>query len=254
MLVGHSEMPAVNNNNVAQIEWLELGIALLPMTIVFAILFRWSERGWTALYSTSRMLLQLIVVGYFLVFIFTTNYASVVCLVMAVMLLVASWISLGPVSQVRTRLYPYVLGALTLGGGLTLGTITQGVLQLDPWYEPRYMVPLAGMIFANSMNTVSLGAERYMAEINSGIPEDDAKKIAFRTGMIPVINSMFAVGLVALPGMMTGQILSGVSPLIAARYQIVVMCMLFAASGLSAAIFLQWVSKSTVLAPTDSKR
>ena len=65
------------------------------------------------------------------------------------------------------------------------------------------------------------------------------------TGMIPVINSLFAVGLVALPGMMTGQILSGVSPLIAVRYQIMVMCMMFGGAGLSAAVFCGiWVAHS----------
>jgi len=69
--------------------------------------------------------------------------------------------------------------------------------------------------------------------------------------MIPVINSMFAVGLVALPGMMTGQILSGVSPLIAVRYQIVVMCMLFAASGICAAIYLVLVSRRIASAGSE---
>ena len=61
---------------------------------------------------------------------------------------------------------------------------------------------------------------------------------AYHAAMIPVINSLFAVGLVSLPGMMTGQILSGVSPLIAARYQIMVMCMIFASAGISTAVFL----------------
>ena len=93
------------------------------------------------------------------------------------------------------------------------------------------------------MNTVSVAAERFESEMTNGSSLDMAKHIAFQTGMIPVINTMFAVGLVALPGMMTGQILSGVSPLVAARYQIVVMAMLFAASGLSAAIFLQLRSR-----------
>lgn len=230
------------NSNVVQIEWLEIGIAMLPMILVIVILFRWSTRGWTAIYSIARMLVQLIVIGYFLVFIFNATNAWFICLVLAVMLLVASWISLGPVNQNWRLLYPSVLIALTIGGGITLFTVTWGVLHLDPWYAPRYMVPLAGMIFANSMNTVSIAAERFESEVSNAKPVDASKKVAFHAGMIPVINSMFAVGLVALPGMMTGQILSGISPLIAARYQIVVMTMLFAASGLSAAIYLQLVS------------
>lgn len=230
------------NSNVVQIEWLEIGIAMLPMILVIAILFRWSGRGGRAIYSIVRMLLQLIAIGYVLVFIFDATDAWIICLVLAVMLLVASWISLEPVDQGRRLLYPSVLFALTVGGGTTLATVTWGVLHLDPWYDPRYMVPLAGMIFANSMNTVSVSAERFESETANGLSVEAAKRIALQTGMIPVINSMFAVGLVALPGMMTGQILAGVSPLVAARYQIVVMSMLFAASGLSAAIYLQLVS------------
>ena len=241
------------SSNVIQIEWLQIGIALLPMTLVVFILFRWTTQALTSVYSIARMLIQLIVIGYFLVYIFSATDPWVICGVLTVMLFVASWISLGPVKQRRRQLYPKVLFALAAGGGMTLLTVTFGVLNLDPWYEPRYIIPLGGMIFANSMNTVSISAERFESEVSNGQLVDTAKRIAFQTGMIPVINSMFAVGLVALPGMMTGQILSGISPLIAARYQIVVMAMLFAASGLSAAIYLQLVNqmarKNTPKAP-----
>jgi len=230
------------NNTVIQLEWFDITIALLPMAIVVAILYRWSDKAWTATYSIARMLIQLVVIGYFLVFIFEATEAWVISLVLLVMLTVASWIALMPISQSRSSLYPLVLFALLLGGGITLFTVTIGVLHLDPWYDPRFMIPLAGMIFANSMNTVSVAAERFESEMTNGSSLDPAKHIAFQTGIIPLINTIFAVGLVALPGMMTGQILSGVSPLVAARSQIVVMAMLFAASGLSAAIFLQLLS------------
>ncbi|MEH6556723.1 MAG: ABC transporter permease [Oceanicoccus sp.] len=233
------------NTSVMQIEWLNIGIALLPMIPVVALLFFWSERGWTAIYSIARMLIQLVVIGYFLVYIFDTNNAWVICLVLTIMLIMASWISLSPVSQFRRQLYPRVFLALALGGGSTLLIVAFGVLDLEPWYEPRYMVPLAGMIFANSMNTVSIAAERFESEIARGQYMDAAKRISFQAGMIPVINSMFAVGIVALPGMMTGQILSGITPIVAARYQIVVMAMLFSASGLSAALYLQLVCQSS---------
>jgi putative ABC transport system permease protein len=74
-----------------------------------------------------------------------------------------------------------------------------------------------------------------------------ARDVAFRTSMIPVINSFLAVGLISLPGMMTGQILSGVSPLIAARYQIMVMCMIFGAAGLSTVILLALLRRNRSL-------
>jgi putative ABC transport system permease protein len=94
------------------------------------------------------------------------------------------------------------------------------------------------MIFASAMNTVSLAAERLEAEIGRGVARKEARRLAYSAALIPLLNILFAVGLVSLPGMMTGQILSGISPLIAVRYQIMVMCMLTGASGISAAIYL----------------
>ena len=99
------------------------------------------------------------------------------------------------------------------------------------------------MIFANSMNAVSLAAERLFAEMERGVSFKEARKKALQAALIPITNSLFAVGLVSIPGMMTGQILSGVSPFIAARYQIMVMCMIFGSAGLSTALFL-WLAKS----------
>jgi len=112
------------------------------------------------------------------------------------------------------------------------------VIDIDPWFLPRYMVPLAGMVFAGSMNAVSLAAERLESELARSVEFTEARATALNASLIPLINSLFAVGLVSLPGMMTGQILSGVSPIVAAKYQIVVMCMLFGASGMSATIYL----------------
>ena len=112
------------------------------------------------------------------------------------------------------------------------------VLDLHPWYWPRYVIPLAGMIFTNAMNSVSLAAERFEAELKRDVAYNEARAIALRASLIPITNSLFAVGLVSLPGMMTGQILSGISPLIAARYQIMVMCMVYGAAGISSASFL----------------
>ena len=134
--------------------------------------------------------------------------------------------------------FKYAFVAIVFGGGPILFMVTQLILQLDPWYTPRFIIPLAGMIFSSAMNGVSLASERMQAEINRGINYSDAERIAFNASLIPIINSLFAVGLVSLPGMMTGQILSGVSPLISVRYQIIVMCMIFSSVGLSSFIFL----------------
>ena len=131
-----------------------------------------------------------------------------------------------------------------IGGVSTLFLVTVLVLDVTPWFSPRHVIPLGGMIFAGSMNAVSLAAERYAAERHSGRLNRDARQQALEAALIPMINSLFAVGLVSLPGMMTGQILSGTSPLVAARYQIVVMCMLLGASGISAAVYLAMTESS----------
>jgi putative ABC transport system permease protein len=128
--------------------------------------------------------------------------------------------------------------AIAAGGGITFVLVTQFVLDLEPWYNARFAIPLAGMIFANAMTSVSLAAERCFAELDRGVDYAEARRTALGAALIPITNSMLAVGLVSLPGMMTGQILSGVDPLVAVRYQIVVMCMVYAAAGLAAAGFL----------------
>jgi putative ABC transport system permease protein len=184
------------------------------------------------------MLLQLLMLGYVLVYIFETETPLVVLLTLAAMLVAASWISLRVSVKDRRRLMPKVLLSVIVGGGLTLIVITQGVLQLHPWYEPRIVVPLAGMIFSNCMNSISLAVERFQSETARGEHHDVARKTALEAALIPITNSLFAVGLVSIPGMMTGQVLAGESPQIAARYQIMVMCMMFASSGLSASISL----------------
>lgn len=238
-------------NAVITLTLPQLALALVPVAITLLILFKWSLGTGTAMYALGRMLLQLLLIGYVLAWIFGAGNGWLIMLVLGVMLLAASWIALGTVREQRWLLLGMSLASITVGGGLTLALITQVVLQLDPWYLPRYMVPLAGMVFANAMTAVSLAAERLYAEIGHGLGWAEARLVAYQAAMIPVINSLFAVGLVSLPGMMTGQILSGVSPLIAARYQIMVMCMIFASAGISTAIFLA-LSRRRVLVATGS--
>jgi putative ABC transport system permease protein len=226
------------NNSVEWIPVWNLTLAFIPVLAVLIVIYRWRLDGRGALYAVARMLIQLLLVGYVLLYIFEAENAPVIAVVLAVMLFVSSWIALRPVAESRRKLYGRAFLSIAVGGGATLILITQGVLQLEPWFWPRYVVPLAGMIFASAMNAVSLAAERFEAESLAGSGYQAARRTAFRAGLIPITNSLLAVGLVSLPGMMTGQILSGVSPLVAARYQIMVMCMIFGAAGISSAIYL----------------
>lgn len=223
-----------------------LALAFVPVLLVLGIFFYWQLDVKKASYALARMLLQLLAVGYVLTYIFDTNLSLVVMAVMLVMVVVSSWIALNTVPEQRRALFIYALVAIAVGGGLTLVVISQWVLAIDPWYAPQYLIPLGGMVFANAMTAISLCAERYFAERKHTDSFVEARSVAFNAALIPVVNSLFAVGLVSLPGMMTGQILSGVSPLIAVRYQIMVMCMIFSASGLSVALFLVLLRKTSL--------
>lgn len=214
-----------------------LVISLVPVIFVLGILYRWTIDTGTALYAVARMVIQLLLVGYVLAFVFGANHPFIVLATLSLMLGAASWIALRPLRPTHPAIYGQVLLSIGAGGVLTLVLVTQAVLAVDVWYEPSVVIPLGGMIFATSMNTVSLAAERYAVETSRGGPLA-ARQIALRSALIPQVNSLLAVGLVSFPGMMTGQILSGVSPMIAVRYQIMVMSMLFGSAGISAACYL----------------
>ena len=216
----------------------DIAVAFIPVLVTLVIIFYWSTGMRQASVAMARMLLQLLLIGYALEFIFGSNNEWVIIAVLCFMLTAASWIALGSLPVKRSSLLAHSLIAIAVSGLFNLSLITQGVLHIDPWYQPAVMIPLAGMIFSNSMNCVSLAGERLFSELSHHRDYSRARNTAFQAAMIPITNSLLAVGLVSLPGMMTGQILAGTSPLIAARYQIIVMCMIFSSAGISTALFL----------------
>jgi len=219
-----------------------LMIILTPALLVVIILWRWSADAKSSVYALARMIIQLCLIGYALNYIFASQHAGLVLLVLSVMLGVSSWIALRSVPDKRFALYWRALLATFIVNVSLLVLITQVVLTSQPWFAPSIVIPLAGMVFAVGMNAISLFAERYFSELaNPSQDQQRARNTAYTATLIPTINSLLAVGLVSLPGMMTGQILSGVSPLIAVRYQIMIMLMLFASSGLTAALFYTFI-------------
>ncbi len=229
--------------SIATIPLTSLALLLVPVAAVLWIQYRWSLDYKEGLYAVGRMLGQLLIIGYFLGSIFNSESAWVIVLILSIMVIASSWIALRTVKMNRKQLFIIVLISILVGSGSVLLLVTQGVLQIDPWYKATIMIPLAGMIFSNALNSISLAAERFNDEYSRGKAYEAARNIAYQTALIPIINALFAVGLVSLPGMMTGQILSGVDPLIAARYQIMVMAMIFASGGLSTAIYLLLLKK-----------
>jgi len=238
-------------SSIPEIPLVRLLIAFVPVAVAIVILVRYSLGAWNGLYATARMLIQLLVIGYVLSYIFDTDQPYIVLAVLLVMMAVASWIALRPLAPRTPARYAVAFGAVAGSGLLTLALVSQGVLDLEPWFDPRFMIPLGGMIFSAAMNAVSLAAERYDAELQTGADAAAALPNALNAALIPQVNTLLAVGLVALPGMMTGQILAGVEPLIAVRYQIMVMCMLFGVTAMSAAAYLVFAARLPVTEKGD---
>tara|TARA_B100001750_G_scaffold234784_1_gene236526 strand:- start:28 stop:744 length:717 start_codon:yes stop_codon:yes gene_type:complete len=235
------------NNTTTLIPVANLTVGLIPACAVLIVLFLWKHEYPKALYAFGRMVLQLMLIGYFLNHLFGSDSAALAVTVLAIMLIAASWISIRSSKQDFRRSYPITFASIAIGGGTTLIVVTQGVLVLDPWYQASVMIPLAGMIFSSAMNSVSLTVERFNAELRQGKEYYQARATALQAALIPITNSLLAVGLVSLPGMMTGQILSGVEPLIAVRYQIMVMCMAYGSAGISTICYLTLARKMTIL-------
>jgi len=215
-----------------------LMLGFIPVIILIGIMYFWGLKISNSIYANFRMLIQLLLIGYVLTFIFETDEPIIIALVVLFMILMSAWIAMRPLKE--KGVYPFVIIfiSLALSGLAVLFLISQFIVDLPRWFEPSFVVPIAGMIFANSMNTVSLAGERFFIEKDHGKDYLSSRKIALETALIPQVNALFAVGLVSLPGMMTGQILSGIEPLMAARYQIMVMCMIFSTAGLSAVTYM----------------
>lgn len=202
---------------------------------------------WRLLVAASRTVLQLFVLGLVLRFVFEPSSHWLLALIVAVMLLAASHAAVQRSERRFPGLTILALTCLAVSAMFTTVVVTGLVVGVDPWYEPRYMIPLLGMILGNGLTGVSLCVDSLLASLHDSrghIEMDLAMgatrweaargplRDAVRRGMIPILNSMSVVGIVAIPGMMTGQILAGADPAEAAKYQIVVMFMIAAATSL----------------------
>ncbi len=192
------------------------------------------------LIASLRMVVQLLLLGLVLKFIFETVSPLFTLLAALVMIMFAGYEIFARQERRLSGWWGYGIGTGCILFGGALVTVYALVTQLepDPWYHPRYALPLLGMILGNMMTGIALGlttlSNRAVRERNSietmlalGFPRADAfrplVREAMRAGMIPIINSMSAVGLVSIPGMMTGQILAGADPWDAIKYQILIM-------------------------------
>ena len=191
--------------------------------------------------ATLRTVVQLLGVGYILAMIFELKNAIAVLLVLMVMLTIATITARNRIGKKIPQIVPVLFGSLFFSTSLTLIYTNLLIIQPDTWYEPQYLIPLAGIVLGNAMNGAAIAGERLVSTINTSRLEIETylslgatpqqavttyRKEAIRAGLIPTLNQMMVVGIVTLPGMITGQLLSGIDPLDAASYQILIMLML----------------------------
>jgi putative ABC transport system permease protein len=210
---------------------------LIPLAITWYFYKKWIGDSLEIIKATARMTIQLLLIGYVLIYIFQNDNSIIGLIIILFMVSVSSFISFRNISNKSFNEYKNIFLSILVSGSFNLILVLLFVLQLEKLYIPQYVIPIAGMIFANSMNSISLVAERFEKESKNNT-YIDARNTAFKAALIPQINSFLAVGLVSLPGMMTGQILSGVDPLIAVRYQIMVMAMILGSATISNIIYL----------------
>lgn len=230
-------------------------LAALALVFLAAIISRWQKLDLEKdiLTASVRAFVQLIAIGYALTLIFTINSPPAILSLLAVMTLIA-----GYTAGKRGRGVPHsgrvALLSIGFGAALTLGLlVVLGVFE----FTAQQIIPIAGMVIGNSMNVCSLVMGRVRDEINGRAPEIEAAlalgatgrkaahpylRTALHAGMTPIVDSTKTVGLIQLPGAMTGMILAGASPMEAVQLQIIVMYMLIGAASFTglAAVWLTY--------------
>lgn len=194
-----------------------------------------------------RMVVQLLLLGYVLVPVFQWAHPLPVMAVCLGMLVMATRAAIKRPSRRWRGMAPTTFFALALGAGVSALVGTMLVIRPDPWWTPRFFIPVLGMILGNGLTGISLGLDRCLASFDEhrdrveawlamgATPWEAARPVvaeAVRTGLIPIMNTMTVVGVVSIPGMMTGQLLGGTPPGLAARYQIAIICLIAGATAI----------------------
>ena len=229
---------------------LSLAAILLLIPAIISIALKLGLEKNLAVASV-RTVVQLAFLGLILEWVFSADRWFFVVPMLAVMLFFAARAGVKRSSRRFPGAYLAAFGALALATSVTTFSVTEIVIGVDHWYEPQYVIPLLGMLLGNGLTGISLGLDRMLSDMTAQRRAIEARlalgatlwraclpwvREGVRNGMIPIINSMMIVGLVSLPGMMTGQILAGVPPADAVAYQILIMFMIAAATALGVII------------------
>lgn len=227
--------------NIIKLDLIDLAIAVGLMGIAIG-LSAWERIGLelNLALATGRTILQLVVLGYVLEFIFAVDNLWVVLAILSVMLTISAIVARNRISQKIPQILPLVWGSLLVSTALVTFYTIILIIQPDRW-SPRYVIPLAGLVLGNAVDAAAIAGERLVSTINANqleiethlslgaTPEQAVsqyRKDAIRTGLIPTINQMMVIGMVTLPAITAGELLGGVTPPEAASYQIVIILMI----------------------------
>ncbi|MEL6262795.1 MAG: iron export ABC transporter permease subunit FetB [Cyanobacteria bacterium J06626_6] len=230
------------------------------MMVIAIGLSSWQRLGLakTMAIATVRTLAQLLFVGVFLAAIFASRQPLAVIAVLIGMATIASVVARNRIDKDLPKLLKWVWLAVFSSGFTTIMYVNLLVIHLDPWYDPRYLIPLTGIVLGNAMTAASIAGERLVKALRNNRVEIEThlslgatssqaiatyRKSAITAGLIPTINAMMVVGLVTLPGTITGQILAGADPLVAAIYQILIMFMLALATLIAALVVTYGIAR-----------
>jgi putative ABC transport system permease protein len=240
------------DSGVIQLGWLELLpaflLVLIPLILFRGIGLRLEK---TLLIGLARMILQLAGLGLVLEVLFRWNEISWNILWLLVMQLSASWTILRRSGNLPRPMYWQLPILIVLSSSFVLAFALIFVVRPDPLHEAQYLIPLGGMILGNSMNGTTLALERHLSRFRTtagqrewetllslGATVRDARSRIMRSSLhsalLPILNTTATLGLVSIPGMMTGQILGGSAPATAILYQMLIMLAIIAAISLSA--------------------
>jgi len=231
---------------VIQLDWWDLCLSagMVLVVGVLSLLLRLGIEKRLAVASV-RTVVQLLLIGYVLMWVFRHHWS--IAPLAVVMVLVAGYDAVKRSGRAFAGMYWLALLSLIASAFLTTIFVTGVIVSARPWYLPQYFVPLLGMVLGNSMTGISLCMDHLLEHLAARRAEVEVElalgatrweaarqplQQAVRRGLIPLINRMMVTGIVSLPGMMSGQILSGEDPNNAVRYQVMVMFMIAAATAL----------------------
>ena len=243
------------NNTVMNLSVLQLLIAYI-FVLIMLIIFksRGIKREKQILIATTRMTVQLTLMGYVLMFVFNNPSWWLTSFMILIMISFAIYNSIKRVKvNMSKELQLIIAFSMIFGALLTATFFILIVLNVRPWFNPQYFIPISGMIIGNSMTGIALGANKLCSDMEDkhveienslmlgATPVAATKEIvnnAFDSAILPTMNNMLTMGIVSLPGMMTGQILSGTFPITAIKYQIGIMLAILGSTAITTVLFV----------------